>query len=60
MTETPEREPPQPKVGAKKGVTINIMFPCESDDFAIKVKKAIDDVVKDIPEKRYTFSITEV
>ena len=57
-----EREPKQsePKPGAKKGVSIQIMFPCENDGYAISVKKAIDDVVKDIPEKRYTFSISEV
>jgi len=56
--EEPKQAPLKP--GAKKGVSIQIMFPCESDDYAIKVKAAIDNVVKDIPEKRYTFSISEV
>lgn len=58
----PEQEPKQspPKTTPKKGVSIQIMFPCESDDKAIAIKKAIDEVVKDIPEKRYTFSISEV
>jgi len=56
--ETPK--PPLPKVGAKKGVSIQLMFPCEEDDEAMAIKKAIDDVVKDIKEKRYTFSISEV
>ncbi len=60
MTETPEREPPQPKPGAKKGVTINIMFPCDDDEKALAVKKEIDNVLSGITEKRYTFSITEV
>ena len=60
MAETQEPKQPGAKPGAKKGVSIQIMFPCESDDYAIAVKKAIDDVVKDIPEKRYTFSISEV
>ncbi len=57
-----EQEPKQsePKPGAKKGVSIQIMFPCENDDYALTVKNAIDIVVKDIPEKRYTFSISEV
>ena len=60
MAETETPKPPLPKVGAKKGVSIQIMFPCESDDEAIDIKKAIDEIVKDIPEKRYTFSISEV
>ena len=57
-----EEEPkqPLPKPGAKKGVSIQIMFPCESDDVAIAIKAQIDHVVKDIAEKRYTFSISEV
>jgi len=48
------------KAKAKKGVSIQLMFPCESDDVALDIKKKIDDVVKDIVEKRYTFSISEV
>jgi len=44
----------------KKGVSIQIMFPCESDDVAIGIKKQIDAVVQDIKEKRYTFNISEV
>ena len=60
MAETQEPKQTQPKPGAKKGVSIQIMFPCESDDEAITIKKAIDEVVKDITDKRYTFSISEV
>ena len=60
MAETQEPKPPLPKVGAKKGVSIQLMFPCEDDDEAMVIKKAIDEVVKDIKEKRYTFSISEV
>jgi len=60
MTETPEPKPAIPQPGAKKGVSIQIMFPCESDDEAIAIKAKIDDIVKDITEKRYTFSISEV
>jgi len=56
--ETPK--PSLPKAGAKKGVSIQLMFPCEEDAEAMAIKKAIDDVVKDIKEKRYTFSISEV
>ncbi len=57
-----EREPPDlpDKSKPQKGVSIQIMFPCESDDVAIAIKKQIDNVVKDIKEKRYTFSISEV
>ncbi len=60
MTDEQEPKQPLPKPGAKKGVSIQIMFPCERDSYALEVKKAIDEVVKDIPEKRYTFSISEV
>ena len=60
MTETQEPKQTQPKPGAKKGVSIQIMFPCESDDKALYIKNRIDEVVKDITEKRYTFSISEV
>ncbi len=60
MAETQEPKQPELKPGVKKGVSIQIMFPCESDDEAIAIKKAIDAIVKDIPEKRYTFSISEV
>ncbi len=60
MADEQEQKQTQPKPGAKKGVSIQIMFPCESDDEAIAIKKAIDEIVKDIPEKRYTFSISEV
>ena len=60
MTETQEHIDPPAPAGMKKGVSIQIMFPCESDDVAIAIKAQIDHVVKDIPEKRYTFSISEV
>jgi len=54
QAKTPKPEQP------KKGVSIQIMFPCECDDDAIAIKKRIDDVVKEIKEKRYTFNITEM
>jgi len=60
MGQEPTQEQPQEPKKPKKGVSIQIMFPCDSDDEAIAIKKAIDDVVKDITEKRYTFSISEV
>jgi len=60
MAEPQEPKQPDPKPGAKKGVSIQIMFPCESDEVAIGIKAKIDAIVKDIPEKRYTFSISEV
>ncbi len=57
-TDKPKDLPEPPHI--KKGVSIQIMFPCEDDDYALAIKAQIDDVVKDIPEKRYTFSISEV
>ena len=60
MVEIQEPKQPEPKPGAKKGVSIQIMFPCPNDSVAIGIKAKIDDVLKDITEKRYTFSISEV
>jgi len=60
MADPQQPKPPIPQPGAKKGVSIQIMFPCESDDEAVAIKKQIDNIVKDIQEKRYTFSISEV
>ncbi|KKN09369.1 hypothetical protein LCGC14_1047200, partial [marine sediment metagenome] len=50
---------PKPAI-PKKGVSIQIMFPCEDDEGALLIKKRIDEVIKDVTEKRYTFSISEV
>ena len=60
MAEEPKQPELPEKAKAKKGVSIQLMFPCESDDVAIGIKKQIDAIVKDIAEKRYTFSISEV
>ena len=60
MTENSEQPKTPMQGGPKKGVSIQIMFPCESDNEALAIKKRIDDVVKDVTEKRYTFSISEV
>ena len=60
MEEEPKQPQLPPKCQPKKGVSIQIMFPCESDDVAIAIKKQIDLVVKDIEEKRYTFNISEL
>ena len=43
----------------KKACMINIMFPVETDDEALEVKKHIDDVLTDKKDKRYTFQIVE-
>jgi len=60
MADPQEPKQPTPKPGAKKGVTINIMFPCDDDEKALAIKKEIDGVLAGITEKRYTFSISEV
>jgi len=54
QTETPKPATP------KKGVSIQIMFPCNSDVEALAVKNGIDAIVSDIKDKRYTFTITEM
>jgi len=43
----------------KKACVINLMFPVTSDTEALAVKQVLDDAVKEIPEKRYSFQITE-
>jgi len=60
MTETQEQpEAPTPKP-QRKACQIQIMFPVADDLKALEVKHAIDDIVGDIPDKRYTFNITEM
>ena len=54
-----QTETPKPKT-PKKGVAINIMFPCEDDAEAFRIKGCIDAVISDIKEKRYKFNITEM
>jgi len=38
---------------------ITLMFPIEGDAEGMKIKQIIDDAVKDMKEKRYTFQINE-
>lgn len=54
MSEEPAKEPMP-----KKTCMITLMFGIKDDDTALNVKKAIDDIVKDIEPKRYNFSINE-
>lgn len=44
----------------KKSCVITIMFGIEQDAEALKLKAIVDDAIKDMKEKRYTFQITEV
>jgi len=43
----------------KKSCMVNLMFAITDDAEALKLKQVIDEVVKDIKEKRYTFQIIE-
>lgn len=43
----------------KKSCMINLMFPIEDDSVALKVKQIIDEAIKDMKDKRYTFQIIE-
>ena len=56
MPPTPQQEPPR----LRKGCNISLMFPCENDEEALAVKKAIDAAIPDVEGKRYTFQITEM
>lgn len=44
----------------KKACQISLMFPVEDDKEAFGIKQAIDIIVGDIKDKRYTFNITEM
>jgi len=54
--ETPPEKTPMPK----KSCVITIMFPIEQDAEALKIKAVVDDSIKDMKDKRYTFQITEI
>ncbi len=43
----------------KQVCRIDIVFPVESDEHALKIKRAISDALKDVANKRFTFSIAE-
>lgn len=43
----------------KKACVITLMFPVNDDTDALAVKQVLDDAVKDMKEKRFTFQITE-
>ena len=43
----------------KKACMITIMFAVTDDKFALDIKYLINDAIKDIPEKKYTFQIIE-
>lgn len=60
MAGQPEQQREPLTTQHKKGVSIQIMFPCDDDDGAILIKKRIDEVIKDVTEKRCTFTITEI
>lgn len=60
MTETPEHPGVDTPKQKRKGCQISLMFPCDNDEEALAVKKAIDAVVPDVEGKRYTFQITEM
>jgi len=50
-----QQQTPMPK----KSCMITIMFGIEDDAEALKVKQQIDDALKGIKEKRYSFGINE-
>jgi len=47
--------PPIPK----KACMINLMFPIDSNEEAVRIKDKVDELIKNIKEKRYTFQIVE-
>jgi hypothetical protein len=43
----------------KKSCMLTVMFGIETDEEALVVKKVIDEAIKDIEKKRFTFQINE-
>jgi hypothetical protein len=43
----------------KKACVINLMFECPEDAQAFAIKESIGNLIKDIPQKRFTFQIVE-
>lgn len=52
--------PPEQTPMPKKSCVVTIMFPIEDDAEALKIKAVVDEAVKDMKDKRYTFQITEI
>lgn len=44
----------------KQVCTVNVMFPVESDEQAIDVKKKIAEVLSEIPLVRIDFNLTQI
>jgi hypothetical protein len=59
MVEEEKQEQPEAPAKMRKACQIMVMFPCEDDAVALAIKKQIDDVVKDVKDKAYNFSINE-
>lgn len=52
-------EQPQSTPMPKKSCMITLMFPVTDDSEALAVKKVLDEAMKDVKDKRYTFQINE-
>lgn len=52
-------EHPQNTPMPKKSCVLTLMFPVTDDAEALAIKKILDEAVKDMKDKRYTFQITE-
>ena len=56
----PAEQPIAPlKVPMKKACMISLMFPVANDDMAMAIKRAIDEAIPSVENKRYTFQILE-
>ena len=43
----------------KKSCMVTLMFAIETDDEALAIKQVIDEAIKNIEKKRFTFQIIE-
>lgn len=53
MSEMPKTEQ------VRKGCVISLMFSIDNDSEAMAVKQKVNEIIKDIPEKKFTFQIIE-
>lgn len=49
--------PPEKNESPKQVCTINVVFPCDSDENAIWIKKKISEAVSETPDARIDFRI---
>ncbi len=60
MEETPKQQDSGKPTALRKACQIMIMFPVEDDADAMAIKANIDEIVLNLKDKKYNFSINEM